>query len=341
MKFFNSIIFLCYIFYFQVALSTYNVVPFLIPYDQVAIDILKEKVANTKWPDQLEDINDWSYGAPKDIIFEMASYFMSNFSWLEQSNKLNVILPQYSVQIGDHKLHFVHKLSSNSNAKPLIFIHGWPGSFMECLKIMPMLTEPQNYGGDAKNAFHVVCPSIPGYGFSTRPSKKGFDQQACAELFDVLMHDVLGYSQYVIQGGDWGSVVGSLQASLTTSKSRVLGLHINMIPTPPPFMKGLKAILSLVNSLIFQSWYYTDMERKALANMPKVLLYESGYFHEQSTRPQTLAYGITDSPVALMAWMFEKFYYWSDCHGDIFSRFTHDELLTNFMIYWITNTAGM
>lgn len=236
---------------------------------------------------------------------------------------------------------------------------------MECIKIIPMLTEPQMYGGNSSHAFHVVCPSIPGnlttcdncyvdeikadiywtvvlkgYGFSSAPVKSSFDQQRCAEIFRSLMISKLNYEEFYLQGGDWGSVVTSLMASLPNSQNHVLGLHLNMIPAMPPINKGFWKLANFFVSLVLPWFYYSPLERDGMLNLPWKMFMETGYFHEQSTRPMTLAYGLSDSPVGLMSWIIEKFYAWSDCNGDLFSRFTRDELLTNFMIYWMTNSGG-
>lgn len=313
---------------------------FEIPYIESDFQALKEHFQRTIYPDQLSDVseNDWSYGIPLEVVKHLAEYMQHNFSWAEQVAVLNY-MPQYQINIDGHVIHFAHKRSSYAKAKPLMLIHGWPGSFWECHKIMPMLTEPQEFGGSREQAFHVVCPSIPGFGYSSKPTTKGFDQMSCAKLFAQLM-TILGYDRYFLQGGDWGSMVATLQASLPESTKRVIGLHINMVPAPPPVKKGILAVGGLLMSVVVPWLFYSSTERQALMQVPLAALSHTGYFHQQSTQPQTLAYGLSDSPVGLLAWITEKFYMWGDCHGDLFSQFTADELLTNFMIYWTTRTAG-
>mmetsp|Transcript_10606 Transcript_10606/g.16070 ORF Transcript_10606/g.16070 Transcript_10606/m.16070 type:complete len:447 (+) Transcript_10606:56-1396(+) len=320
-----------------------DVIPFRIQFDRNSFTYLKDRVNVTRWPDELGSSyavqrNDWKYGIPLNVIQSLAQYLTDKFDWEATIEKLNE-MPQYKVRIDNYDVHFVHKRSKNPDARALMVIHGWPGSFWECHKILPMLTEPENYGGSPSDAFHVVCPSIPGYGYSSRPTTDGFDQQAAAELFAQLM-EVLGYKQYFLQGGDWGSVVASLQASLPESQNCVMGLHLNMLPVPPPLNKGIVTLLRLAFSAIVPWWFYTPSERVGIVNTPLHILDHSGYFHEQTTRPQTLAYGLTDSPVGLLAWIAEKFHAWSDCDGDLFSVFSMDDLLTNFMIYWSTDTSA-
>ena len=252
--------------------------------------------------------------------------------------------------VNDHLSKYLHVFSYH-------FCAGWPGSFIECTKLIPYLTRPELYGGNARNSFHVVCPSIPGtvkshfiknhlstvitgYGFSRSLRNSSFDQYRCAEIFYMLMAR-LGYNQYFLQGGDWGSVITTFMSTLPQSSDRILGLHLNMVPSVPPIKKGLYANIKLLMSALFPWGFYTADERKGLLGLPKKTLYETGYFHEQATRPQTLSYGLTDSPIGLLAWISEKYYQWGDCNGDLFSQFSKDELLTNFMIYWTTNTAGM
>jgi pimeloyl-ACP methyl ester carboxylesterase len=202
-----------------------------------------------------------------------------------------------------------------------------------------------------------VCPSIPGYGFSSKPKTKGFDQKAAADLFEALMLR-LGYNLYMLQGGDWGSVVTSLMADSPNAPARVIGLHLNMVPIAAPFRKGVGGLLSTLASFVLPWWFYSAEERAGLLRMPLYTIKETGYFHEQSTRPQTLSYGLADSPVALLSWVVEKFYAWGDVDTDarrggedgadggdtaaeiLYGRFSRDELLTNIMLYWLPNKGG-
>ena len=318
-----------------------DVQAFRVTFDNDDFENLKSRLKSTRFPHQLSDVDsiNWNYGIPVQIMERLVNYASTDFNWSAQVDKMNTI-PQFTAAIDDHTVHFIHQRSSNENAKPLMLVHGWPGSFWECHKILPILTEPQNFGGSADNAFHVVCPSIPGFAYSSKPHRKGFDQMKTAIVFSELM-TVLGYEKYFLQGGDWGSVVTSFQASLPESRERVLGLHLNMVPAPPPIKKGILALCGLLASAVMPWLFYSSDEREALLQMPLAVMTHTGYFHEQSTQPQTLAYGLSDSPTGLLAWITEKFYVWGDCpDGDLFSKFSEDDLLTNFMIYWTTNSAG-
>lgn len=188
---------------------------------------------------------------------------------------------------------------------------------------------------DVKTVYFLI-----GYGYSSAPKHTAFDQYACAELFTTLMVEELQYSQYFLQGGDWGSVVTSFMSTFPNSTKNVLGLHLNMAPALPPLNKGIWSVIKLATSVALPWLFYTPLEREGLLQMPYTMLMETGYFHEQSTRSQTLAVGLSDSPVGLLGWIVEKFFLWGDCQGDLYSSFTKEELLTNFMIYWTTNSAG-
>ena len=328
------------IFFYCAAAIPSDIKPFQVPFDGEEFDHLRQRLSAAIYPEPVPGgTNDeWSQGSPLHIIKNLTDYLQRGFNWSDQVKKLNA-MPQFQATINNHTIHFVHQRSSNKDAKPLMIIHGWPGSYWECHRIIPILTEPQDFGGKAEHAFHVICPSIPGFGYSSKPQQRGFDQMACATIFSELM-SVLGYEQYLLQGGDWGSIVASLQASLPSSTSRVLGLHLNMIPAPPPLFKGPVAVTRLLASALVPWLFYSPQERDALLNVPLAACQHSGYFLEQSTQPLTLAYGLTDSPVGLLAWITEKFYRWSDHKGDMFTWISMDDLLTNFMIYWSTSTAG-
>lgn len=323
--------------------TTNTIYPFTVPYDEEMVADLYRRLNSTRWPQELQSVTgdhgDWDYGIPRHLVQEYVDYLFHNYSWKLQVKKLNE-MSQYQTTIDDYNIHFIHQKSSYPNAVPLLFLHGWPGSFWECSKILPMLTEPHKYGGKRENSFHVICPSIPGYGYSSSPKKKGFDQYECALLFTKLM-DRLGYPKYYLQGGDWGSTIASLQASLPENSNKILGLHLNMVPVALPYAKGIFPLLSSLLSLVLPWFYFTTTERKLLNELPLKILQETGYFHEQSTRPLTLSYSLSDSPVGLLAWIGEKFYVWSDCTRKDF-QIIHppDEFLTNFMIYWSTNTVG-
>lgn len=341
------ILFYYFFFLFPFLILSKDILSYNISYNKQIEEDLFLKLKDIRYPlykqqkQQQKESNkedNWKEGIPINIINELILYLKSNFNWKNQINKLNSF-NQFQLEIENYQIHFIHYKSSYKNAKPLLFLHGWPGSFWECHKILPMLTEPQNYGGKIENSFHVICPSIPGYGYSSIPTENGFDQYKCAQIFSKLMLE-LNYSKYYIQGGDWGSVIGSLQASLPENYDRILGLHLNMVPVAFPFKKGFFPLISNLFSLILPWFFYTPYERQIITDLPLKTILETGYFHEQSTKPLTLSYGLSDSPVGLLAWIVEKFYVWSDVSTkDFFEVHSKDELLTNFMIYWTTNTA--
>jgi len=248
-------------------------------------------------------------------------------------------MPQFITEIDGFQVHFVHARSKHSNAEPLILVHGWPGSFMECYKVLDMLTNPTKYGRSEEDAFHLVCPSIPGYGFSSRPTEKGFNAKAAAKIFIKLMSR-LGYTSYFAQGGDWGSLITSNMAIL--DDTHIKGLHVNMILSMP-WSHGIMASIRGVLTHLAPYWMLSADDYTLWQRSPPSLgkmLSISGYLHIQATKPQTISYPLNDSPVGLAAYIVEKFHGWSDCKGDIESRFTKDELLTNVMIYWVTQTVG-
>lgn len=290
----------------------------------VAGDVLADlfrRLDATRWPDELENAG-WEYGSNLAYMKSLAAYWRNGFNWRQQEAALNQ-LPQYRVSIDGLNIHFVHVRGKGPAPIPLIISHGWPGSFIEMIKLIPLLTDPAAHGGKAEDAFDVVVPSLPGYGFSDRPGEKGMNQNRIAALWVRLM-DELGYKRFAAQGGDWGSII-SIALGLDYPE-RIIGLHLNYIAGR--FLLGGtlnqpqedKVATAFLHEL--RGWW----ER------------EGGYSHIQATRPQTLGYGLNDSPAGLAAWIVEKFRVWSDCGGDVESVFSRDELLTNVMVYWVTQT---
>jgi pimeloyl-ACP methyl ester carboxylesterase len=277
---------------------------------------LKTRIKMTRWPDEVENAQ-WNYGTNLQYMKDLAQYWIEEFNWDKQEEHLNSF-NQYQVQIDECSIHFVYEKSKVSNAIPMIISHGWPSSFTEMVKIIPMLTDPLSHGGTVEEAFDIIVPSLPGFAFSS-PRKNGHIR--AHELWIKLMKDVLGYKRFMAQGTDVG-------AGVTSQLGRyypewVIGIHISSVdllwPDPLPNQSQLSAAeIKYITS--FSKW---DDE-------------ENGYGHIQGTRPQTLAYGLNDSPIGLAAWVIEKYYKWSDCNDNIESRFSKDELLTNIMIYWIT-----
>lgn len=291
--------------------------------DDVLVD-LRERLARTRLPNPApEPADGWEYGTNLAYLRELLDYWQNGFDWRAAEARLNE-LPQFTAEVDGTTLHFVHQKGVGPNPVPLLFSHGWPGSFWEVSKIIGPLTDPAAHGGDPADAFDVVAPSLPGYGFSPDPGRPGVNTVEIGNLFTDLMTDVLGYDRFVAQGGDWGSAITS--AIARTHPDRVLGIHLNMMgmraaPTPdapPP----------------------TEAEQTFFKEQEAWRARETGYFQIQSTKPQTLAYALNDSPTGLAAWIVEKFRTWSDCGGDVERRFSKDDLLTNIMIYWVTGTIG-
>ena len=296
--------------------------PFEIAVPDAVLEDLRARLARTRLPDQLEGA-DWDYGTELDYLTEFITYWRDEFDWREQERRLNEF-DQFKTVIDDLDIHFIHQRSPEPDAVPLIITHGWPGSIAEFTKIIGPLTDPVAHGGDAEDAFHVVAPSMPGYGFSDKPRSPGFGPEQIAEVNAALMAR-LGYERYGIQGGDWGSIVSSRHAF--NHPEQAIGLHLNMlVGGPPPGGDPTDGVPpeELERSQARRSFYTTA---------------ESGYSQIQGTKPQTLGYALNDSPAGQAAWIVEKFRAWCDCNGDPESIFTRDEMLTNITIYWVTQTA--
>lgn len=287
--------------------------------DDVLAD-LHERLARARFPDQLEGVG-WEYGTDLAVLRALCEYWRDKFDWRAQESALNR-LPQFRTEIDGLRFHFVHVRSPEANALPLVISHGWPGSIFEFTKVIGPLTDPAAHGADAADAFHVVCPSLPGFGFSGRPREPGWDVRRSAEAFAELMQR-LGYARYGAQGGDWGSYVTHDLALV--DPEHVCGIHLNMVMVPPPPdrdpMEGL-----------------SDDERAMLARALERQQDETAYLQIHRAKPQSLGYGLHDSPVGLAAWILEKFHGWSDCRGDVERRFSKDELLTHITLYWVTGT---
>lgn len=294
-------------------------VPFHIQVAEEVLVDLRERLARTRWPDELPDAG-WDYGTNRAYLQRLVTYWREQYNWRAQERLLNTF-PQFRTEVDGISIHFVHVKGKGAPAIPLLISHGWPGSFFEMYKIVGPLTDPVSFGGDPIDAFDVVVPSLPGYGFSGPTNSRGVTVARMAEVFVSLMRN-LGYERFAAQGGDWGSFI-----SATLGRSYpdgVIGIHLNMLPA-----RSIKP--QEITSEAERNW----QERRA-----QWVREESGYSHIQGTRPQTLAYGLNDSPVGLAGWVIEKFRAWSDCHGEIESVFTKEELLTTIMIYWVTQTIN-
>jgi pimeloyl-ACP methyl ester carboxylesterase len=288
---------------------------------------LEHRLDTTRWPDELEDTG-WEQGSNLAYLRSLAEYWRHGYDWQREEAALNE-LPQYRIALDGLHIHFVHARGKGPAPLPLIITHGWPGSFVEMVKLIPLLTDPASHGGRAEDAFDVIVPSLPGYGFSDRPRERGMEPRKIAALWARLMRE-LGYDRFATQGGDWGSAV-SIALGLDHAE-RMIGIHLN-------YIAGRFLFGGTLNQ--------TPQDEMARAYLEKLRDWwdaEGGYSHEQGTKPQTLSYALNDSPVGLLAWIVEKFRTWSDrgndCEGDIESVFTRDELLTNVMIYWVTETIS-
>jgi len=296
------------------------VTPFKIAISDAELNDLKRRLQATRWPDK-ETPDDWSQGIPLQYVQDVCRYWADGYDWRAREARLNRF-PQFRTTIDGVGFHFVHVRSPHANALPLVMTHGWPGSIVEFQKVIEPLTDPTKHGGNANDAFHVVCPTLPGYGFSDKPTAPGWNVERIGRAWSVLMPR-LGYPKYVAQGGDWGSIV-TTAIGLNDTKN-CLGIHLNMpIVTPDP---------ATMSDL-------TDLEKSALAGMQYYQDWDSGYSKQQGTRPQTLGYGLADSPSGQAAWILEKFWAWTDCNGHPENVLTRDELLDNVMLYWLTDSAA-
>jgi epoxide hydrolase len=296
------------------------ITPFRLDVPEDDLRDLRERLARTRWPDA-ETVTDWSQGVPLAYVQDLCRYWAEEYDWRATEARLNA-MPQYRTVIDGLGIHFLHVRSPHPDALPLIVTHGWPGSVVEYLKAIGPLTDPTAYGGDAADAFHVVCPSLPGYGFSDKPTAQGWDVHRIARAWAELMAR-LGYRRYGAQGGDWGTSVSTSLGQQDTA--HLAGIHLN-----PP--------IAAPDPTTFDD--LTDAERASLADLRESGESESGYSAEQSTRPQTLGYGLVDSPAGLCAWIVEKFRAWTDCDGHPENVLTRDEMLDDVMLYWLPGTAA-
>jgi epoxide hydrolase len=296
--------------------------PFQVQIPQSQLDDLRQRIAATRWPDEMSG-TEWSRGVPLAYLRELADYWRTSYDWGAAETRINQI-PQFVTEIDGTSVHFLHIRSLEADATPLILTHGWPGSFVEFLDVIGPLTNPSAYGGTPEDAFHVVVPSIPGYAFSGPTGQPGWDTDRVARAWKELMAS-LGYDKYVAQGGDWGAPI-SLRLGLADPE-HVAGVHINMCVTfPPPDPAALAAL--------------DDADRARLEFAGFFAQDGMGWQKIQSTRPQTLAYGLTDSPVGQLAWIVEKFKEWTDSTDRPEDAVSRDLMLTNVTIYWLTATAG-
>jgi microsomal epoxide hydrolase len=289
--------------------------------DDAVLDDLRLRLAETRFPDQPPD-EDWGLGTDAAYLRELCDYWRDGFDWRAVEARINACGPRRT-RIGELDVHFLHVRSREPGAFPLVITHGWPGSIVEFLDLIPLLTDPVAHGGSGADAFDVVCPSLPGYGLSEIPRQPGTNPERIASLWAQLM-ERLGYRRYGAQGGDYGSVISTLLGAI--DPGHCAAIHLNLVLAGPPKDGDPFAGLS-------------EAEREHVATTQRNSRSETGYYAIQSTRPGTLGFGLTDSPAGLAAWIVEKFRSWSDCGGDV-ERSFKDQLLANVMLYWVTGTIS-
>jgi pimeloyl-ACP methyl ester carboxylesterase len=304
--------------------------PFRVHVPQEALDDLRRRIAATRWSDK-ETVADQSQGVQLTTMKELVRYWGTEYYWRKAEAKLNA-LPQFVTNIDGLDIHFIHVRSKNPNALPLIVTHGWPGSVFEQLKIIDPLTNPTAYGGRPEDAFDLVIPSMPGYGFSSKPKGTGWNPDRIARAWDVLMKR-LGYTRYVAQGGDWGSPISSAMAR--QAPAGLLGIHINLPATIPPDVAAVLAGGGPAPAGL------SEKERAAFDSLDMLYKKRRAYAVMMGTRPQTVGYGLTDSPAGLAAWMLGHpgFAQWTYSSGDSEKSPTKDEVLDDITLYWLTNSA--
>jgi pimeloyl-ACP methyl ester carboxylesterase len=294
--------------------------PFKIAIPDGDLADLKARLGRIRWPDAVEGAG-WRYGTDPDFLKDLVTHWRDRFDWRAAEARLNTF-PQFTADVDGHAIHFLHVKGKGPRPLPLVITHGWPSSVVEFEKIIPLLTDPAAHGGRAEDSFDVIAPSLPGFGFSARPTQSGMTSAAVTHLWAKLMTDVLGHRRFFAHGGDIGG-------GITNRLGRLYGDHVaaihTMVAAPvadtstPPLTDAEKSWLKIVDA------WEAD---------------EGGYQLQQRTRPETLAFGLNDSPAGLAAWIVEKWRSWSDCGGNVLSRFTMDELLTNVSVYWFTETIA-
>ncbi|HEY1433177.1 MAG TPA: epoxide hydrolase [Stellaceae bacterium] len=295
--------------------------PFTLRVPDAAILDLRERLARTRFPDQPPG-NPWAYGTDVEYLRQLVEYWRTTFDWRAEEARLNA-LPQYKAPLSGIDLHFLHVPGKGPAPCPLLLLHGWPGSVFEFLELIPRLTDPARFGGDPVDAFTVVAPSLPGYGLSFKPGQPRFGIEEIADCVAELMHDTLGYTRFAVQGGDWGAITASRLGCVHAEK--LLGIHVNLL--------AIRRDQQDVANPTPEEQAYLDERAIWLRD-------ETGYQWIQGTKPQTLAFALTDSPAGLAAWIVEKFRSWSDCGGNVESAVTRDRLLANISFYWFTGAIG-
>ena len=312
----------------QNTMTSPEVRPFRVSVPEEDLVELRQRVAATRWPDR-ETVSDRSQGVELEKFRELVGYWGTDYDWRKAEAKLNA-LPQYMTEIDRLDIHFLHVRSPHPNALPLLMTHGWPGSVFEVLKVIDPLTDPTAHGGRAGDAFDLVLPSMPGYGFSARPQDTGWGPARIGRAWDELMRR-LGYQRYVSQGGDWGAVISDVMAA--QAPAGLIGIHVNMPATVPP---------EIAEALLTGGQPPAGLspdERIAYEGMDALNKKGSGYGLMMVTRPQTLGYSLSDSPAGLAAWFYDKFADWTYSGGEPERSLTRDEMLDDITLYWVTNTG--
>jgi pimeloyl-ACP methyl ester carboxylesterase len=299
--------------------ATDTVSPFTMSLPQSAIDDLRNRLGYTRYPER-ETVGDWTQGVPLDKARALITYWRDRYDWRRFEARANSF-PHFRTRIDELGIHFIHARSSHTNAMPIIFTHGWPGSFVEFLDVVGPLTEPTRFGGNADDAFHVVIPSLPGFAFSDKPSEAGWDVVRIAKAWVMLMQR-LGYERWVAQGGDWGSGVTHALAHLRPPG--LIAAHVNWPFVFPPKLPENP----------------TPAEKRAFERAAWFQGEQSGYFREQATRPQTIGYAVADSAAGQALWIYEKFQAWTDNRGNPEDALSIDAMLDDISLYWFTNTAA-
>jgi len=297
-----------------------EILPFAVQVDESAVADLRRRLANARWPDQIDDTG-WEYGCDQRWLRDLVGYWADDFDWPAAVARINAF-DQVVTTIDGQRIHAIHQRSPEPDARTLLLSHGWPGSVMKFLRILGPLTDPAAHGGDPADAFHVVAPSLPGYGWSGPTTERGWGPDRTGRAFAQLMAR-LGYDRYGVQGGDWGSIISQHVAG--HAPDHVTGCHVNMIPAFPPGRDDDHADITPAEQqhLDRSAWYQAD---------------DRGYFEIQRTRPQTVGVGLHDSPVGLLAYIGEKFHGWTDHDGDPLDVVDRDDLLANVSTYWFTGT---
>ena len=312
----------------RAAVGDRTIRPFHIDVSEDALVDLRSRLAMTRWPDQ-ETVSDQSQGVELRTIQPLIRYWTTEYNWRKVEARLNS-LPQFITQIDGLDIQFAHIRSRHADALPLIITHGWPGSIIELLKVVGPLTDPTAHGGRAEDAFHLVLPSMPGYGFSGKPQSTGWGPERIARAWAVLM-DRLGYDRYVSQGGDWGSVISDVMAR--QAPKGLIGIHVNMPATVPPDVARALADGDSAPAGL------SVAEKAAFDQLNAFYKLGCGYSAMMVTRPQTVGYGLTDSPVGLASWIYDKIAAWTFTNGMPEKELSKDDMLDDITLYWVTNTA--